>query len=323
METERIASARAFAPGHVTGLFAPDTAARDPRGRGSVGGGIVLDLGARATATFASGDRRERRVRDTAGGRLPITEEVVRRLAGDRDGRISVVVRHELPVGQGFGMSAAGALAAGLAVARLLGRTPGAAVETAHLAELFGGGGLGGVAAILHGGLEFRERAGIPPFGSVRHRDYSGPIYLAVTGDPIPSPPRLRDPAFLERVRAAAAGALPRLARGFDSETLLHESERFGDRLKLPPAELNRTIRRLRGRSVRVARAMFGRSFFALPRSEPAAQALERALQDESIPAVRLRAAVGGPAVRVGNGRPTPERSTARLLSEARPRRAP
>src|SRR5271154_6986697 len=49
-ETRR---ARAFAPAHVTGYFSPDLGSRDPRGRGSVGAGLVLDAGAVAEAAWS------------------------------------------------------------------------------------------------------------------------------------------------------------------------------------------------------------------------------------------------------------------------------
>ncbi len=307
----------------MTGIFSPDLEGRDPRSRGSRGAGVVLELGAWAEARWRPEGRRRRWVREASGAPLPITEEVVRRGADGAPGALSVVVRHELPIGQGFGMSAAGALAAGLAVARLLDRPARAAVETAHLAELFGGGGLGGVAAIQGGGLELRVRSGLPPFGRVRHLPYGGPVYLAVAGPPLPSPELLGDPRFLARVRRAADEGLPGLAAAFGRERFLEASERFGDRIALPPAAIHRTIGRLRARRVRVLRAMFGSSLVALPGTAAEAGRLEEGLREEGIPAVRLRAAAVGPFARPGPC-PTPAPpATASLLNRRRPRAAP
>ncbi|MHB8351769.1 MAG: GHMP family kinase ATP-binding protein [Thermoplasmata archaeon] len=307
----------------MTGIFSPVLDPRDPRARGSIGAGVVLELGAWAEAHFVPGPRRRRQVRELSGAPLPITTEVVRRVAADRPGSISVVIRHELPVGQGFGMSAAGALAAGLAVARLLGRPARVAVETAHLAELFGGGGLGGVAAIQGGGLEVRTRAGIEPFGRVRHRPLSGPVYLAVTGPSLPSPRLLGDPHLLEKVRRAARAGIPRLSGTLGPARFMEAAERFGDRLDLPPASVNRKIQRLRSHQVRVARAMFGQSLFALPASDAEARRLEEGLLAEKLPALRLRAAAQGPFARVGPWPPANPGTTASLLSRRRPRAAP
>src|SRR5208282_6564450 len=112
--------AAAFAPGHVTGIFAPDLGSSDPRGRGSRGLGVVVESGARSEAIWQPEKRSRIQVRDERGGSLPITEEAVRHLVPAGSGSVSVLVRHELPVGQGFGMSAAGTLASSLAVAHLL-----------------------------------------------------------------------------------------------------------------------------------------------------------------------------------------------------------
>src|SRR5271170_1771840 len=124
--------AAAFAPGHVTGIFVPDLAAPDPRARGSRGLGVVLDTGARAVVTWRPAERARVQIRDERGRALPITEEAIRHLVRPGSGSVSVVIRHELPVGQGFGMSAAGTLAATLAVARLLSLPRQRAVEVAH-----------------------------------------------------------------------------------------------------------------------------------------------------------------------------------------------
>src|SRR5579871_1527184 len=68
-------TARAFAPGHVTGFFDPSLDAPDPRGRGSTGGGLVLGAGATAEATWTPGGPSRVTVRSPAARRLPISEE--------------------------------------------------------------------------------------------------------------------------------------------------------------------------------------------------------------------------------------------------------
>jgi pantoate kinase len=287
--------ARAFAPGHVTGVFAPDLSARDPRGRGSVGAGVVLELGVWATVRWRPGTRRsEVRILSDAPGPLPISAEVARRLLGDRPGRLEVQLRHELPIGQGFGMSAAGALATGLAVARALGSARQRAIETAHLADLFGGGGLGGVSAVLGGGLELRERPGVPPFGRTRHRPFSPSILLAVVGRPLPSPPLLRDRRFLERVRAQANLSLPRLRTRTDAPTFLDEAERFTDGLGLASPPVRRVLTKVRATGARAAQAMFGQSVFIVPADPVERRAVVEMLEKARIRAVELRAARNG-----------------------------
>jgi pantoate kinase len=295
--------ARAFAPGHLTAVFRPELDARDPRGRGSVGAGVTLELGARAVARFTPGPRRIVRLRADLPLPLPISTQVAERMLGDRRGRLTVELTHDLPVGQGFGMSAAGALATALAVGRLFGLPRRRAVETAHLADLFGAGGLGGVAAILGGGMELRERAGVPPFGVVRHRPFPLPMYVSVVGPPIASPSLLTSPRFLERVRVASGESLPRLQERFTPESLLEEAERFGKRLALAERPLERRLGRLRASGARAAQAMFGRVIYAVAPGPGETAKLEEELRRQGCPTLRLFGAQRGASVA---GRPLP-----------------
>jgi pantoate kinase len=263
MDSSLVRRGAAFAPGHVTGVFVPDLNASDPRGRGSRGVGLVLARGAVAEVEWR-GDRGPGvRVRDRRGARLPITEEAVRRLSSEADGFVRVRVRHELPVGQGFSMSAAGTLAASLAVAHVLERPRQRAVEVAHLAELYGRGGLGGVSAILGGGLEVRSTPGIPPWGQVAHRSISRRVIVGTVGGPLPSPALLGDPRFLARVASRGAVELDRLGSRPGWDDLLAASERFTDSLGLAPRPLRGVVRDVRALGARAAQAMFGQSFFA------------------------------------------------------------
>jgi len=254
---------------------------------------VVLELGVHAIAEARTGGRTRFRLTSDLGGPLPISEEAGRRLLGDVKGTVTVRLTHDLPVGQGFGTSAAGATATALAVARVVGRSRGDAVEVAHLADLFGGGGLGGVAAILGGGLEVRVRPGIPPWGGVVHRSFLPSLLVGVVGDAIPSPRILSNPRAIQRLRKAAEG-LDRLGSRPSVEAFFELSERFTDRAGLAPASVRTALRALRRRGAWAAQAMFGRSFFALPRSSTARRTVVRWLERARLPVVELRASRTG-----------------------------
>ena len=297
---ERTASA--FAPGHVTGAFRPMPHPRDPRARGSVGAGLVLELGVAARATFRPGGPRRLTVTSELDDPLLISHEVARRLLGERPGRLQVTLSHQLPVGQGFGTSAAGAAAVALAVAKVLDRPRPRALEVAHLADLFGGGGLGGVAAILGGGLEVRHRPGIPPFGEIVHRPFGGTIWVGIVGGPIPSSRVLGDPRVLRRIDRAARDLLPE-GRGLSPAAFFALSERFTDRVRLTSPRLHDVLRGLRRRGAWAFQAMFGRSFAAVPRSTASARAIADWLGHAGIRAVELRASRRGARVVRAPGR--------------------
>jgi len=300
MATEGVRVARAFAPGHVTGVFRPAIRARDPRARGSLGAGIVLELGATAEARFAPGKGHRVRILGDRVRPWPISEDVARRLAPSEPGAVTVRLRHDLPVGQGFGMSAAGALATALAVGELAGAPRRRAIDVAHLADLFGGGGLGGVPAILGGGLEVRVRPGVPPYGRVVRQAFPGRMLVGVVGRPIPSPKVLRSPKALARIEAAS-GVLSKLARVPAADAFFRASERFTDEAGLLTPAVARTVEALRDRGAFAAQAMFGQSFFALPRTRSARAECVDWLRKRGVRAVEIGAAAsGGGLLRAG-----------------------
>jgi pantoate kinase len=302
-------SAVAWAPGHITGWFAPGEVRADPRARGSIGAGIALDLGVRAKATYRPDAPGRARVRSSASNALPISEEVATRLLRDRPGALDVRLDHALPIGQGFGMSAAGALSTALACAVTLGESNERAVEVAHLADLFGLGGLGGVAAILDGGLELRSRPGIPPWGAIRHHPWDGEIILAVVGPPRPSTELLRNGDFLERVETASTAARPIMRNGLDADRLFRAAEVFTDAVDLGPARLRRHLQAIRRLGVPSGQTMFGNCLWAVPNDAMDSERLRRVLRKERLRVVRTRgASVGARVVAPSTVRPNSRR---------------
>ena len=296
MPDASVRDGQAFAPSHVTGIFVPRLEARDPRARGSLGAGLVLGLGVRAAARWTDGASRSIRVTAPGVARLEISTEVARRLVGGRRGTLEVRLEHALPVRQGFGSSAAGALATGLAVARALGVPRGRAVEVAHLADLFGRGGLGGVAAILGGGLELRVRAGIPPFGRVLREKVSGTVLVGTVGPPIRSAGPLGDPDRMARFRSAG-GLFAALADAPSPEAFWETSEQFTEAVGLTSRRLRTVLRGLRRRGFRAAQAMFGESFFANPPDPEAIPRVRRWLKAGGVDAVEVPIASRGARV--------------------------
>ena len=198
--------AKAFAPGHITGFFEILDGPRDPLLKGSRGAGVNLSLGVLTSVDVRKAPRQA--INITLNGtrcEAATTLRAVRLLLGKRRLEVDVESRVELPVGQGFGMSAAGALSASLALGAVLGIGHLEAGSAAHQAEIEERTGLGDVVAQLRGGWEMRLRPGYPPHGLVdrllvpRQR-----IALCVCGDPVPTKGVLADP--LKRNRICLAG---------------------------------------------------------------------------------------------------------------------
>jgi pantoate kinase len=259
-------SVDAFAPGHLTGLFVPSVTAENPLARGSCGAGFVLDLGARAHAEVRPAAPGRGSLRVTQAGlatSLAITERALHILLAPGSHEVHVDLVHDLPVSQGFGMSAAGTVAATLAVAHALGKSPSAAYEASHLAELDLHGGLGGVAAILGGGVEVRRSPGLPPFGRIERTPLEQGLFVGTYGPALPSPPLLSDPQFLHRVTLAGERLLDEVpAAPVPWDPLLQLFERFTDTLSLATPPMQELLVRCRNAGCRAAQAMLGNTFF-------------------------------------------------------------
>lgn len=229
---------RAFAPGHVTGFFAVHDGYTDLSHRGSRGGGWSLQKGAYAeveesavTSIVADGQPTD----------APVTADALARLAPGQT--FSVSLRHELPIGQGFGMSAAGSLAACLAAANRMGLEPEAALLAAHEAEVSAGTGLGDAVGAWFGGGELRMKPGCPPHGWAMqvHAPESNEFLFCVLGERIDTGRIIRDPDWKERTRRFGDPAVDRVleaGREHAWEELLHESAAFSQALGLQPSAM-------------------------------------------------------------------------------------
>lgn len=231
-------SASAFAPAHVTGLFAVHDGPSDPLRRGSRGGGWTLEKGAWATV---------RRTDETVfliNGEpddAPVTLAAINALCPDVP--LAVDLRLDLPVGQGFGMSAAGTLAACLAATNLLDLEPNDALEAAHIAEVTCATGLGDAIGSWFGSGELRIKPGCPPHGwamQINPPEGTEMLYC-VLGDRIDTRGVITDDDWKAATRRHADDAVDRIleaGRERAWEALLEESIGFASHLGLMPARM-------------------------------------------------------------------------------------
>ncbi len=227
----------AFAPAHVTGLFAVHDDHADPAGRGSRGAGWCINQGAWASVEEA--DAVEAQV---DGRPAPVTQAALKRLADEGDAAVSASIHLDLPTGQGFGMSAAGTLAACLAACDVLDLEPEAALTATHLAEVEAGSGLGDAMGSWLGGGEVRLAPGIPPFGTAMRIEPGDQEFLfCVLGDAVPTSRIITDPAWKQRTKDWGDGAVDRIleaGREHAWSTLLRESSVFSTMLGLMPERM-------------------------------------------------------------------------------------
>ncbi|OPY37687.1 MAG: Pantoate kinase [Methanoregula sp. PtaU1.Bin051] len=208
----------AFCPGHISGYFkrvdGPDAATT-----GSVGAGLVISEGVLACVTPAERtditvwqtDHSRNRVR-IAGDSPPI-RYAMKKLSVDA----SVMTECRLPVGAGFGLSAAALLATITALNQLydIGMDERRIAHLAHETEIVHRTGLGDVTSCRGGGMVVRTVAGID--APVRRiHGLSGPV-SAVSFGPINTPSVLGSPGQMEKVAAAFPSGEPKTIEDFFS----------------------------------------------------------------------------------------------------------
>lgn len=269
----------AFAPAHVSGLFAVHDEHPDPLRKGSRGAGWSLDLGATATARPAAMAGHGRL---TLGGKpvaptdLPVTRAALSEL-GRAEG-LDIDLRLGLPVGQGFGMSAAGSLAACLAATAELGLEPEAALAATHRAEVGSGTGLGDAIGSWVGAAEVRVAPGIPPHGGATRIDVgAAPFLFLVMGQGIATPRIIRDEAWGRRTREHGDAAVDRiLAAGRPDawRTILGEAHAFSQALGLMPPAMTQLGTTLPA-GCAWGQAMLGTTMWVTGPSGPLAEARE------------------------------------------------
>ena len=166
--------ARAFSPAGVSSFFeicdrTPDgKMVADPERIGARGGGFALNKGVSTEVIVAEAE--EKRIQVFINGELcpdaETTKAVVEMLTAKVSGDYSVTVVHriEVPIGAGFGSSAAGALGAALALSKVFGPdlTYNQLGRIAHVAEVKCQTGLGTVGPLLFGGCGLTLEPGAP-----------------------------------------------------------------------------------------------------------------------------------------------------------------
>jgi pantoate kinase len=252
----------AFCPGHISGYFRR-IEGESVAATGSIGAGIVISEGVTASVTPANSTSVSVNHRDEYGNLVhyspasPPIEYVLKKIGVT----VSVTTECHLPIGAGFGLSAASLLATLTAVNRSLdlGLTPHDIAALAHEAEVIHRTGLGDVAACQGGGRVVRSGPGID--GTItRTFDLPEPLY-AVSFGPISTPSVLGSQEQMDRIAAAFPPGLPE-----DAEDFFRISRRFSEKSGLLTGEAGAVIQRCADNNVPAGMTMLGNGVFAYGR---------------------------------------------------------
>ena len=246
---------KAFSPGHTTCFFQP---VRDPYvlRTGSKGAGIKLSLG---TYVTVEEDLHATRITlDGESSEARITRRVLEILAPDRN--FDVTVENQLPVSQGFGMSAAGALAAALCVSEMVGKDTNEAVNAAHIAEVEGKGGLGDVSAIMgEAHVPFRTEAGSPTHGNIIGTGKEMDLTVAVFSGKLETEDILNNKMKMSMISLAGRIAVEKYQNDTSTDSLFSISREFSKTAGLESREISSALSELDGQA---GMCMLGNSIF-------------------------------------------------------------
>ncbi len=248
----------AFCPGHISGYFRR-VPGNSPATTGSIGSGIVISEGVTATVRPARETSIAIRMTGPSGivsssSGSPLISSALDRL----EVTASIVTECHLPIGAGFGLSAAAVLASLIATNRLLdlGMDDREIALLAHEEEVLHRTGLGDVSACQGGGLVVRTKPGIDGV-TERRFDLTGPLY-AVSFGPIPTPRVLGSEERMQQVSAAFPASTPKDTRDF-----FRLCREFTERSGLITREVKNTLEQCDAAGVPASMTMLGNGVFA------------------------------------------------------------
>ncbi|MCL2711863.1 MAG: pantothenate kinase [Methanomassiliicoccaceae archaeon] len=248
---------KAFCPGHISCFFSP-VVTDDVMTTGSLGAGIRLNTGVTVTAEERC-DKKIMIIMDGSPCKAEITENVVKIISPDTG--FDIIIENDLPLSQGMGMSAAGAVATGLCMTSFTEADEYEAYKAAHIAEVMNKGGLGDVAGIIGGSTPIRLKAGIPPYGRVIDPSLNIKFTVAVVGPRIVTKNILSDRNIMKRVSSAGEFCLNEYMNSQTEKMLYSLSSLFSERITLETKEIKNALNLLR-KDHDASMCMLGNSIF-------------------------------------------------------------
>ncbi|MDK2893180.1 MAG: pantoate kinase [Methanohalophilus sp.] len=255
--------ATAFAPGHITGFFIIHEN-KDPLLKGTTGCGLVLDKGVTSTVSLFPNSEDTKICLNGSPVDARVTAHLVKSLV---DIPIWVSSVAEIPVGSGFGASAAGALSTGYALNELfsLGFSQNDIVEKVHVAEVLEGGGLGDVEAQAYGGAVIRKAPGpLTTTGKLDRIACTSFEVHCVTLGSIPTKEVVANPATVDRINKSGRRSMKKLLACPTVENFMKVSRDFSLEVGLLSGKGEDAIEAVESSGGLASQAMLGDSIFAI-----------------------------------------------------------
>ena len=253
----------AFAPGHISCFFEP-VYSHDVNRTGSRGAGINITLGATSEVFAENSDKQNIEVYiNNKKSSAQVTKLALKYLIGKNPIHIVIKTNLDLPVSQGFGMSAAGAVSATFALSKLIGVSTNEAIKASHFAEVQLKTGLGDVISNCFGGIEIRKSPGLPPWGLIEHIPGNFNLVLCVVGKKIATKKVLEDESKINKIIEYGKYCTKKLLENPSIENLFFQSQVFTKNTSLADEQVLKAIDAA-NRFGKASMCMLGNSIFAM-----------------------------------------------------------
>jgi pantoate kinase len=192
-------------------------------------------------------------------------------------GNYRILVAHhvDVPIGQGFGSSGAGALSLALALNQIfnLNLTRLEAAQIAHIAEVKCKTGLGTVIGQTFGGLEVRLKAGAPGVGEIRkipiRQDY---VVACLYSRPISTKRILTNKVYRQRINEMGGKLVAELTEHPVHANFMALSRKFAEHLGLISTRMRRVLDETDKAGRTFSMAMLGEAIFAIVKRDQVAE---------------------------------------------------
>ena len=270
--------AEAFSPAHITGFFQIFDKEADPLRVGSKGAGVSVSSG--VTTSVLVKKSSENSIKITINGQAKsaaVSTQVVKHFLSMVGGSHRILVAHhvDVPIGQGFGASGAGALSLALALneAFNLNLARIEAAQIAHIAEVKCKTGLGTVIGETFGGLEIRLKPGAPGIGKIQKIPISQDYVVAcLHSRPMSTKRILTNVTHRRNINKTGGGLETELAAHPTPARFMMISRKFAEHLGLISRRLRTILDETDKAGLTFSMAMLGESIFTIVKRKRVAQ---------------------------------------------------
>jgi len=259
----------AFCPAHITGFFKAELDKEDSKQLGSVGAGFSIQKGVKTTVTIRNKTKHDIsnftiKVNGFESGDMRVSELVLSKFS--TEGKfIDIIHKIDVPVGYGFGCSAAVALSLAIALNDAL-KCKLSKIEVAHIAhnvEIECKTGLGDVLASYHGGFEVRVKPGAPGVGQVKKIDSKEKRdVIIICFNPISTKKFLNEK--ISSINGLGGKMVQKLIESNNTEEFHDMSLKFAKYINVITPKMNQVINLLHKNRIKCGVALFGETIFSL-----------------------------------------------------------